>query len=99
MPMTAFVFRRLFSGDAIERHARVRRPIAFRAGGVLETLRPEDTEFFDEPTVASLVAGVNRFLERERQGDFVVDRSRLVAFSRAEFQRKILDLIEARAKL
>lgn len=73
--------------------------IAFRAGGVLETLRPEDTEFFDEPTVASLVAGVNRFLERERQGDFVVDRSRLGAFSRAEFQRKILDLIEARAKL
>lgn len=73
--------------------------VAFRAGGVLETLRTEDTEFFDEPTKASLVAGVKRFLERERLRDFTIDRSRLSAFSRSEFQRKITDLLSSREKL
>jgi glycosyltransferase involved in cell wall biosynthesis len=73
--------------------------VAYQAGGVLETLRAEDTEFFDEPTAKSLVTGVRRFLERERKGDFAIDASRLAEFSRVAFQRRILDLIESRTRL
>ncbi|HET7539018.1 MAG TPA: glycosyltransferase [Polyangiaceae bacterium] len=35
--------------------------IAFRAGGVLETLTEEDSLFFDEPTVESLTDAIHRF--------------------------------------
>lgn len=67
--------------------------LAFKAGGVLETLRSEDTEFFEEPKSASLVAAARRAEERWKAGEFKIDRSRLEAFSRARFQAEIRDIV------
>jgi len=55
--------------------------IAFRAGGVLETLSEEDSVFFDEPTVESLTEAIHRF-------DSCAPRpvpARLARFSRERF--------------
>lgn len=64
--------------------------IAFRAGGVLETLTEDDTVFFDQLSIESLVDAVQRF-DRARLS---IDRSRLQVFSRERFQREILEKIE-----
>jgi glycosyltransferase involved in cell wall biosynthesis len=68
--------------------------IAYRAGGVLETLRDEDSVFFDELTTRSLVEAVRQFESEGRQ----VDVSRLQAFSRERFVREIADLVAASMK-
>lgn len=67
--------------------------IAFRAGGVLETLTEADTVFFDNPTVPSLVEAVRKFEDRSRHGEFSLDTSRLEAFSRDRFKKEILALL------
>ncbi|MDY0096227.1 MAG: glycosyltransferase [Candidatus Vecturithrix sp.] len=72
--------------------------VAFKAGGVLETLNEADTEFFDTPSSQSLTAAVRRFIEREARSDFSIDKARLKAFSRAEFQRQIGELVSSREK-
>jgi glycosyltransferase involved in cell wall biosynthesis len=73
--------------------------IAFRAGGVLETLTPSDTEFFDSPDKMSLIKAIKKFDERDKQGDFFIDGTRLAAFSRARFKSQILELLEAKERL
>ena len=61
--------------------------IAFRGGGVLETLNPgEDSLLFDEATPESLIEAVRRF-ERAR---LVPRFSRLDRFSRPRFEAQIL---------
>lgn len=66
--------------------------VAFRAGGVLETLNEQTAEFFEEPTPAALKAAVERAERRS------FDSSRLTAraaeFGREIFQHKILASIE-----
>lgn len=73
--------------------------VAFRAGGVLETLTAADTEFFAEPTSRALILAIQRFIDRERAGDFMIDRGRLSQFSRSSFQAKIADLLASRTCL
>lgn len=97
----AFVFPGVedFGITPLEALAAKTPVIAFRGGGVLETLTENDAVFFDEPTVSSLTAGVRKFLDRERLGGFDIDASRLAKFSRARFKSEILDLLAARQKL
>lgn len=63
--------------------------IAFRAGGVLETLTDEDSVFFNEASVASLKNAVLRFEAEGRKPSW----DRLQFFSRERFQREILDAV------
>jgi glycosyltransferase involved in cell wall biosynthesis len=55
--------------------------IAFRGGGVLETLSEEDSVFFDEPTVESLIEAIHRFNSSAPRPD----PARLERFSRERF--------------
>jgi glycosyltransferase involved in cell wall biosynthesis len=55
--------------------------IAFRAGGVLETLTEEDSLFFDEPQTSSLIEAVRRFETLTLRPRF----ERLQRFSRHAF--------------
>ncbi len=61
--------------------------IAFRAGGVLETLNDNVAQFFDEPTVKSLTDAIEKF--RQRKFDKMVLRKRAEEFSRAVFKERI----------
>lgn len=73
--------------------------IAFKAGGVLETLTEADTEFFTEPTAGNLITAIERFLVREKNGGFSIDQARLAQFSRESFKRKIADLLATSTRL
>ena len=64
--------------------------IAFRAGGVLETLTEEDTVFFDEPTASSLKAAVQEMVTRPRKPRI----ERLAQFSKERFAREMKQVIE-----
>lgn len=64
--------------------------IAYRAGGVLETLTEEDTVFFDEPTVDSLVGAVRQLQANPRRPD----PRRLQRFSRQRFLDEMTAAIE-----
>lgn len=69
--------------------------IAYRAGGVLETLREdEDTVFFDQATAESLMDAVTRF----QSTNLKPRRERLEAFSRPRFLREMSQLIDAALK-
>jgi glycosyltransferase involved in cell wall biosynthesis len=65
--------------------------IAYRAGGVLETLRDDDSVFFSELSVNSLSEAILRF---EREGR-TVNISRLEKFSRERFLREMNAVIAA----
>jgi len=63
--------------------------IAFREGGVLETLTREDAVFFGEPTPGSLSMAIEEFERDGRKVDF----TRLEKFSRDRFQANMIDRI------
>jgi glycosyltransferase involved in cell wall biosynthesis len=64
--------------------------IAFRSGGVLETLTEEDSVFFEEATTESLVKAVRRFDSSNLRPDV----RRLNRFSRERFLLEIRDVID-----
>ena len=64
--------------------------IAFRGGGVLETLTEEDSVFFDEPTVESLTQAIHRF----NASALRPDPRRLARFSRERFVSGIHAVIQ-----
>jgi glycosyltransferase involved in cell wall biosynthesis len=64
--------------------------IAFRAGGVLETLTEEDSVFFDEPTPESLREAIERFVRLDLRPDF----RRLQRFSRPRFLAEMRAVID-----
>lgn len=66
--------------------------VAFRAGGVLETLRESDAEFFEEPTSAALRSAVDRL--EKRSFDTATLQARASEFNREKFQREILASIQ-----
>lgn len=64
--------------------------IAFKAGGVLETLTPEDSVFFGELTTKSLISAVRQFEVSSLRPD--VDR--LQVYSRDRFKEEMSEWIE-----
>lgn len=64
--------------------------IAYRAGGVLETLTETDSVFFEEPSVSAL----NAAIEESEKKSFNIDRKRLETFSKKRFQSDILYWVE-----
>lgn len=64
--------------------------IAFKAGGVLETLTQEDSIFFEEPNTKSLIDAVKRF----EADDLRPNPVRLQRFSRDRFKKEISIWIE-----
>jgi glycosyltransferase involved in cell wall biosynthesis len=71
--------------------------IAYRAGGVLETLTSGDAVFFDKAEANSLVAAVGEFEARDKGREFAIDQGRLEGFSRARFKREIQRLLPGAA--
>ena len=69
--------------------------IAFRAGGVLETLTEDDAVFFDEATPESLVMAIRRFERAPPRPDY----SRLERFSRPRFLREMRALLASAREL
>ena len=71
--------------------------IAYRAGGVLETLNEEVAVFFDEPTIESLNHAIEDFLRK----DFLHQnlRQRAELFSRDIFKENIMTEINMRLDL
>ena len=70
--------------------------IAYRAGGVVETVQEGVTgEFFGSQTVEVLADAVSRFVEHEKQYDRQVIRKRGQDFSKEVFQRKFQAFIDA----
>ncbi len=67
--------------------------IAYRAGGVLETLTEADAVFFDEAEASSLIEAVKTFEARSKGDEFRIDGARLNAFSRERFKKEILALL------
>src|SRR3569623_566588 len=69
--------------------------IAFRAGGVLETLTEDAAVFFDEATPASLMTAIRRFEREPPRPDF----SRLERVSRPRFLRQMRALLASAREL
>ncbi|RYZ77748.1 MAG: glycosyltransferase family 4 protein [Proteobacteria bacterium] len=65
--------------------------IAFKAGGVLETLTEEDTVFFDEPSVESLKEALRRFETTALKPSW----DRLQKFSRPRFLEEISSAVDS----
>ncbi len=81
----------------LEAMASGRPVIAYGRGGVLETMIPYSPEegrdptglFFHEPTVDSLIDGVERFTRLERDFDPVTIRTHALQWDRENFKKKI----------
>lgn len=72
--------------------------IAYRSGGVVETVIEGKTGvFFDHPTIESITSVVRRFESKEYQG-ISSEECRVQArkFSREKFKRKMLDLVRGK---
>lgn len=65
--------------------------IAFKAGGVLETLTDETAIFFDQPTLKSLKSAVLKFEKEGRNAD----PSAIRRFSKERFQSEILEVVNS----
>lgn len=70
--------------------------IAYKTGGVLETLNDEVAVFFDEPTVDSLVAGIEKF--KGKTFEHTRLRARAQDFSKERFKKEIMDFITDKMK-
>lgn len=66
--------------------------IAFKAGGVLETLNNQVAQFFDKPSVEGLKKGIEQI--KERTFDRHILRARAEEFSRSVFKNRIETSIE-----
>jgi glycosyltransferase involved in cell wall biosynthesis len=66
--------------------------IAFKAGGVLETLSDKVAQFFDSPETESLVDAVSTFEQRQFQRDDLISRAN--DFSKESFKAKILEVVQ-----
>lgn len=66
--------------------------IAFKAGGVLETLNDDIAQFFVEPTTDSLLEAINVFEKRTIPKSALIKRAE--EFSKESFKRKILNEID-----
>lgn len=67
--------------------------IAFREGGVLETLDESVAVFFNDPSVQGLTLGIKEFLKRGHQIDKNLLTKRAESFSRQIFKEKIKNFI------
>lgn len=70
--------------------------IAYKIGGVLETLNDQVAEFFTEPTEEGLMKAVERFEERNFDRETLVSRAK--EFSKEKFKERIMDLIHKEMK-
>ncbi len=73
--------------------------IAYRAGGVLETLTSADAVFFDQPEASSLIEAVVEFEARSKGREFEIDPVRLDRFSRARFKKEVSALLPSGLRL
>jgi len=79
----------------VEAQAAGKPVIAYRQGGVLETVVDEKTGFFfDEQTVDSLKKTLRLFLAKERDFNPDVITTHALAFSRQRFQAEIKQLVD-----
>ncbi|MBT7609894.1 MAG: glycosyltransferase [Bacteriovoracaceae bacterium] len=67
--------------------------IAFRKGGVLETLNENVAVFFDEQNEASLSQALHKFIENEHQFDHAVLVKRANDFSKEAFRKNIEQIV------
>ncbi len=65
--------------------------IAYKIGGVLETLNDQVAEFFSEPSKEGLITAIRSFEKREFQRETLVKRA--LDFSREKFKKEIMDLV------
>ncbi len=74
--------------------------IAFRKGGVLETVQEGVTgEFFDAQTPEILADGVRRFLDNEKNYDKEIIKKRGSEFSRERFEEELREFIKQKTNL
>lgn len=62
--------------------------IAFKFGGVLETLNEDTAHFFHEPTIASLISAVESFNSSDFKKENLIQRAQ--SFSRDHFKKNLL---------
>ncbi|MBT3981561.1 MAG: glycosyltransferase [Bacteriovoracaceae bacterium] len=67
--------------------------IAYRAGGVLETLNDNVAKFFNEPTVESLIEAVREYDQKDFERKILFDRAE--CFSKDIFKTKIKGFIDS----
>lgn len=74
--------------------------IAYRAGGVLDTVIDGDTGvFFKEQSLESLCEGMERFESIEKSFDVKVLQKHAAQFAREEFQNKLRTFLEKKLKV
>ena len=68
--------------------------LAYRRGGATESMIEGITgEFFDEPTFASLLAGLEKLIKRKNTYDGSIIRKRAEEFSETQFKKNIEDFV------
>ena len=79
----------------VEAMAAGKPVIAFRKGGLLETVVDDETGlFFDEQSVSSLQAALNQFMNRSEPWDTSAIRRHAEKFSKTNFQSAIKQLVD-----
>lgn len=80
----------------IEAMAGGKPVIAYRKGGLLETVVDGKTGlFFDDQTVDSLKTAINKFISQEKDFDWKIIRHHSEQFSSQNFDKQITDLVQA----
>ena len=91
----AFLFPQLedFGISAVEAIASGKTLIAFRGGGALDIVLPENGLFFDEQNVSSLNQAIEKFLKLEEEFDPMKIRESAFRFDAEVFTREIEDFV------
>ncbi|HEB01387.1 MAG TPA: glycosyltransferase family 4 protein [Candidatus Portnoybacteria bacterium] len=95
----AFIFpgEEDFGITAVEAMAAGKPVLAFRKGGVTETVIEGSTgEFFDDPVPEVLADGVRRLQRNLKNYDSQVIRNQVEKFSRQRFEKEIKEFIESK---
>jgi glycosyltransferase involved in cell wall biosynthesis len=93
----AFVFAAQddFGIAPVEAMAAGKPVVAFRSGGVVETVKEGETgEFFDRPQTEVMADGIRRFIKNEKNYDIMKIRERAEEFSARVFRKRFNDYIE-----
>ncbi len=95
MPTFVFAAEDDFGIAPVEAMAAGKPVIALRKGGVAETvIERVSGEFFNEPEMEMLADGIRRFMENEKEFNYLQIRKRAEEFSKKKFKEQFENFLQ-----